>query len=342
VRTTRHGNTRLTRAARRVSLGAVSTETVWLRSSRFDLALQVGALAAVAPVLILYAALGTRQAGAVVPLAWLVAIPFVHVFGSFFFAFSPQRNRSPSSPRWLAWAWMGWAPLALGLQLACPRVLATFALLYGGWHIFRQNFGFLRELARRSGRGGDLSLRRIDLAATAAPAVALWLFVSARGPWWFLGIEIYHAQVPGWLVALGFVAVVATALVRRAREPSRAGLLLLGGNAVALLAPALALRDLTIVYTLSATFHGFQYLAWLVGLERGQRPDTQGALWPLTMMITWSMIALVAAMIVLGSFLPPAGFAQGVLVVWYVLVPFHYFVDGRIWRRARAPAARAG
>src|SRR5512143_1662187 len=77
--------------------------------------------------------------------------------------------------------WAGWAMGALVLLAVAPRALATAALLYGGWHIFRQNFGFLRELAGRADVGGDAWLRRLDHAACAAPAVALWLLVTSRG-----------------------------------------------------------------------------------------------------------------------------------------------------------------
>src|SRR5438045_1899311 len=157
----------------------MSASSVWLRTPRFDVGLQLAALIAVAPPLFLHA-FAPRDAASALPLALLIAIPFIHVFGSFFFAFSTERNRSPSPPAKLAAIWVGWTIAALGLLALAPRALATFALLYGGWHILRQNFGFLRELARRGGLGGDRVLRRLDLAACAAPAVALWLLVATR------------------------------------------------------------------------------------------------------------------------------------------------------------------
>lgn len=318
------------------------TAAIWLRSPRFDLWLQAGALAAIAPALVLYAALGAGRASSLLPLASLVAIPFLHVFASFFFAFSRERNRSPSPPRALALTWAAWGAAALGLQAIAPRALASFALVYGGWHILRQNFGFVRELAHRAGLVEDRALRRLDLAACAAPAVALWLLIARRGPWRFIGAEVYHPAVPAWLVALACVAVPATLLWRQRRLARRgssaAGWLLLTGNALALLGPALALDDLTLVYTLSASYHGFQYLAYLAARERERAPwlDPNAALLPLASAIVLAMLGWLVALALAGALLSPERGDQAVMAAWYAIVPFHYFVDGKIWRRRAA------
>ena len=194
----------------------MSESRIWLRTPRFDLGLQIGALVGIAPPLLIYAAYDPGRASSLLPLVSLIAIPFLHVFGSFFFAFS-SRNRSPSPPRRLAIQWAVWAAAVVALLAYAPRGLATFALLYGGWHILRQNFGFLRELAHRGGMAKDPTLRRLDLAACIAPAVALWLFITERGPWHFMGADVYHLTVPTWLLALAFAAVPATALLREHR-----------------------------------------------------------------------------------------------------------------------------
>jgi hypothetical protein len=307
---------------------------IWLRSPRFDWTLQVGALAGIAPPLLIYAAADPGRAESLLPLASLIAIPFLHVFGSFFFAFSAERNRSPSPPLRLALVFAAWLPLSLVLAAVAPRGLATFALVYGGWHILRQNFGFLRELAGRAGVGGDRALRRLDLAASAAPALALWLFISARGPWRFMGAEVHHLPAPAWLVALAFVAVLATALARRRRAAGRAATLLLAGNAFALLGPALALDDLTLIYTLSASYHGIQYLAYLAERERERLPDADATrvLLPLASAILLSTLVWLGGLTLLAS-AASALADRTLLAAWYAIVPFHYFVDGKIWRR---------
>ena len=322
----------------------------WLRNPRFDLGLQIGALAGVAPALLLYAFWGSAQASSFVPLASLVAIPFLHVFASFFVAFSDERNQSATSPQRLAAMWLAWAASALVLQATLPRALATFALLYGGWHIFRQNFGFLRELARRGGAAGDRALRRLDHAACAAPALALWLLVSTRGPWRFIGADIFHVAVPEPLLAVALAAVPVTAALRALRGPRAIGfasVMLLAGNAAALLVPALFLDDLTLVYTLSASFHGIQYLAYVSERERERQPDAHptSVLAPLGGAIVLSMLGWTLAVGMCASFLSPAHADTALLVAWYAIVPFHYFVDGRIWRpalrRSRLPAQRS-
>ena len=316
------------------------SSTVWLRSPSFDLSLQVGALIGIAPVLLIYASLGATRASSLLPLASLVTIPFVHVFGSFFFAFSKERNESASSPRRLGFQWAAWAAAVFAMQAFAPRALATLALLYGGWHILRQNFGFLRELAGRAGLAADRTLRTLDLVACAAPAMALWLFISARGPWRFLTADVHHLPVPSWLLALAFAAVPATVILRDRwlagrGASSRAALLLLAGNSVALLAPALFVHDLLLIYTLSATYHGFQYLGYLVTRERERSgvPLATTVLLPLGTAILYSMFALFAALALVGWLFSPAAAEQTLLVAWYAIVPFHYFVDGRIWRR---------
>jgi hypothetical protein len=313
----------------------VEPSRIWLRSPRFDVGLQLVPLAVVAPAALLYAGLDAGRAAAVLPLAMLFALPFLHVAGSFVFAFSPERNRSASPPRRLAALWALWAIAVLALLPIAPRALATGALLYGGWHIFRQNFGFLRELAGRAGAGGDRALRRLDHAACAAPAVALWLQIAAHGPWSFIGVEVGRLAVPDAVLGLAFAAVPATALLRQARRGAPAGgLLILGGNALALLGPALLLDDLTLIYTLSATFHGVQYLAYLVERER----ERDRTLLPLASGIVLSMMAWLAAVMAL-SLLPLALAERALAGLWYLIVPFHYFVDGRIWRRPRLAVA---
>ncbi len=323
------------------------SSAVWLRSPSFDLSLQVGALIVIAPALLIYASLGAARASLLLPLASLVTIPFVHVFGSFFFAFSRERNESASSPRRLGVQWIAWAAAVFAMEAVAPRALATLALIYGGWHILRQNFGFLRELAARAGLGADRTLRTLDLIACAAPAVALWLFISARGPWRFLAADVHHLPVPSWLLALAFAAVPATVILRDRwlagrRASSSAALLLLVGNSVALLAPALFVHDLLLIYTLSATYHGFQYLGYLVTRER-ERSGVQMSttvLLPLGTAILYSMFALFVALALVGWLFSPAAAEKALLVAWYAIVPFHYFVDGRIWRRRPARVHR--
>src|SRR5689334_22337567 len=114
---------------------------LWLRSPRFDALLQLGALATIAPVLVVYTAVDAGRASSLLPLAVMFAVPFLHVFASFFVAFSGERNRSATSPARLRAYWVAWIAASLALQALAPRALATFALVYGGWHIYRQNFG---------------------------------------------------------------------------------------------------------------------------------------------------------------------------------------------------------
>ena len=128
------------------------------------------------------------------------------------------------------------------------------------------------------------------------------------------------------------------------RASSTAGLLLLAGNAAALLGPALLLDDLVLIYTLSASYHGFQYLAYLAEREREQRPseDPTRVLLPLATAILFSMVGWFAALTAVSLLISRVRAEQLLLAAWYAIVPFHYFVDGRIWRRvdSRARLAR--
>jgi hypothetical protein len=311
----------------------------WLRSRRFDLWLQAGALICIAPALLAHAALGATRASAYLSLGILVAIPFLHVFGSFFVAFGKERNESPTRPRTLALTLAAWAIAAIALSRVAPRALATFALIYGGWHILRQNFGFLRELSARTGHASDRALRRLDLAACFAPALALWLLIDARGPWLFIAAEVYHPSLPKFLLPIALALVAATAIVRITHRSStgRGAALILAGNGFALLAPALLLDDLTLIYTLSASFHGFQYLAYVAEKERERTPQLsiEQALLPLFSSVLGMMLAWFVALLVVGWLLSPERATDLLSAVWYAIVPFHYFVDGRIWKRPR-------
>src|SRR5215510_9571554 len=94
---------------------------LWLRSPRFDALLQLGALGAIAPVLVVYAALDLARASSVMPLAVMFAVPFLHVFASFFVAFSDERNQSATPPRRLGVYWVAWIAASLALQALAPR-----------------------------------------------------------------------------------------------------------------------------------------------------------------------------------------------------------------------------
>lgn len=313
----------------------MSSSALWLRSARFDVGFQFGALLGILPAVLVYRFANEGQAATFMPMASLFAVPLLHVFGSFFFAFSAERNQSPSRPAGLALCWVAWVVAALVLLERASELLATFALVYGGWHIFRQNFGFLRELAGRGRNGADRRLRRLDMIASATPAMALWLLISARGPWRFLGAEVIHLPIPYELVMLALALVPVSALLRILMQPrgERAAALLLTGNAVALLGPALFLDDLVLIYTLSASYHGIQYLAYLAERERERQPSAHPAqaLLPLfhsifLAMLGWFSLAALLAL------LAPADAERVAIAAWYAIVPFHYFVDGRIWK----------
>jgi hypothetical protein len=106
------------------------------------------------------------------------------------------------------------------------------------------------------------------------------------------------------------------------RSPSRrAGLMLLAGTSVALIGPALLLSDLTLIE---------------------QQPESQpnGALLPLASAITLAMSALFGALGVFAWLFSPERATQLLIIAWCAIVSFHYFVDGRIWRR-RPPTPSA-
>jgi len=57
---------------------------------------------------------------------------------------------------------------------------------------------------------------------------------------------------------------------------------------------------------------------------------------PLASAILFAMLAWSGAVMAIGA-LASTGIADRALVsAWYAIVPFHYFVDSRIWRRRRA------
>jgi hypothetical protein len=76
--------------------------------------------------------------------------------------------------------------------------------------------------------------------------------------------------------------------------------------------------------------------------EREQQPESQpnGALLPLASAITLSMLALFGALGLLAWLFSPERATQLLIIGWCAIVPFHYFVDGRI-RRRRPPTPSA-
>ncbi|MCS6859232.1 MAG: hypothetical protein NZT92_02790 [Abditibacteriales bacterium] len=228
--------------------------------------------------------------------------------------------------------------------------LIVFAALFGTWHIIRQHAGLLKayKILNRDMEPIDNWLDGLTFYVGMF-ACLLNDYSDVRGP-----IVIYRdlrAQFPSlpahfgemvWSVFLVLLMLFGARQAWRAMEGKPL-------NVPKLLLMAAALTTHYFVFFATATpflvaealetvYHDVQYQGWIMHYQRQRFANVKGVV------LKWFAVAMLYGIVVgiIETFgLMRRGWAMWLFVPFTMLVIFHYYVDGLVWRFREYPELRA-
>jgi hypothetical protein len=227
--------------------------------------------------------------------------------------------------------------------------LIVFAAIFGTWHIIRQHSGFIKVYKVLNGDLEPIDNWLDSLTFYTGMFACLFNdYSDIRGP-----IVIYRdlqAQFPSlpanfgetiWSLFLVLLVLFGARQTWRAMEGKPL-------NIPKLLLMAAALSTHYFVFFATATpflvaealetvYHDVQYQGWIMHFQRRRFPEVKGII------LKWSGIALLYGLVIgivetIG--LMSRGWAMWVFVPFTMIVLFHYYVDGLVWRFREQPELR--
>jgi hypothetical protein len=241
--------------------------------------------------------------------------------------------------------------LAAGVGVAWMRweaELIVFAAIYGTWHIIRQHAGFIRLYKSLNADKEPLD-NWLDFGAfyTGTFACLLNDYTDLREPILIYGdLRVRFPELPSgagealWgvflvlLVLLGFRQVWLSATGQRVNAPK---LLLMGAALLTHWFVFFATATpFLVAEALETAYHDVQYQGWIMHYQRRRFQVRH-------VVLKWGLTALayglcVGAIEVLGLMRP--GWSW-LFVPFTMLVVWHYYVDGRIWKFSQDPELKA-
>ena len=228
--------------------------------------------------------------------------------------------------------------------------LIVGAAIYGTWHIIRQHWGFLKIYKGLNNDREPLDNWLDGLCYfTGMFSGFFYDYGDVRGPLIVYGkVQVDVPSVPGewgegmWSVFLVLLTLVGFRQAFRAATGRPV-------NVPKLLLMAAALTTHYFIFFVTATpflvaealetaFHDVQYHGWMAHFQRRQFPDVK------RVALKWGVVALVYGLIVgvieIKGLLAPDSWAMWVFVPFTMIVVFHYYVDGLIWRMSDDPGLR--
>ncbi len=326
----------------------------WIVSPRYDLAFFIGSCVFTFLFFLLYqqaGRMGWFLGGDKILVTYFVFTAFFdhpHIFQTF--------TRTHADPeefqrRKVLHTWGLAAFVVAGVAIALMRLeaeLIVFAAIYGTWHIVRQHSGFIRLYKSLNGDKDPLD-NWLDFGTfyTGAFACLLNDYADLREPIQIYGsLKVRFPDLPAglgeglWsvflvlLVALGFRQVWLVATGRRVNTPK-----------LLLMTAALfthwfvffgTATPFLVAEALETAYHDIQYQGWIMHYQR-RRFNVKHVV------LKWACLALVYGVLVgiietLGLMRP--GWSW-LFVPFTMVVIWHYYVDGRIWRFSQDPELRA-
>lgn len=327
----------------------------WLVGQRYDLFFFIGSCLLTVLFLGIYHGLRhlgfAPHAGSVLITYFLFTTVFdhPHIFQTFSRTHVDRENFARYR---IAHTWGLAAFIAAGFALSAvgwdPYVI-VFGALFGSWHIIRQHWGILRAYKAVNNDRDKLD-HWIDTATFYLGAFAFYLYDYTGNPRQtiiygkasapFPNVPPLIAQVVwyGFLFSLGCFALRQIWLLMNGRPIILPKILLM--------AAALGTRGLVLYFTatpflvaeaLETTYHDVQYQGWMMNFQRKRFPDKRG------MVRRWLLMALAYGLIVgvieiVGLMNPRWSW---LFVPFWMIVLWHYWVEGRIWRMRKQPELRA-
>ncbi len=222
--------------------------------------------------------------------------------------------------------------------------LIVFAAIFGQWHIMRQHWGFIRIYKRRNddlARWDNLvdgAVFYLGMAAfflydyTGNPRETV-IYGALKAPFPNLPDLLVDAVWYGFCVALAIYAARQLWRVRRGRRLNTPKLLFMTA--------ALSTHGLVFFFTatpflvaeaLETAYHNVQYQGFIAHYQK-RRFAVRGLAgrW-----LLWAMVygAIVGVIEIVALYWPSCSW---LFVPFAMIVIYHYYVDGKIWRMSTAP-----
>jgi len=240
----------------------------------------------------------------------------------------------------------GFVFLALGWE----AYLIVGAAIYGTWHIIRQHYGFLKIYKGLNDDRAPLD-NVLDAAAfyTGMFSCFFYDYGDTNGPLVVYGdLKVTVPNVPGewgewgWNLFLVLITLVVFRQVWRAATGRRVNvpkLLLmassLGTHYFIFFATA---TPFLVAEALETAYHDAQYQGWVMHYQRKRFPDVK------RVALKWLGLGLLYGLIVgvveILGLMRPGSWAMWLFVPFTMVVIFHYYVDGLIWRMRDDPSLR--
>ncbi|MDX1932997.1 MAG: hypothetical protein SFU56_10360 [Capsulimonadales bacterium] len=237
------------------------------------------------------------------------------------------------------------------LLLKWEAYLIVGAAIYGTWHIIRQHWGFIK-IYKALNDDREPADNVLDGAAYYLGMFACFFndYGDTKNPLIVYGnIRVHAPTLPGewgenlWKVFLVLITLVVFRQVWRAGtgKPVNLPKLLLMGSALSthffvFFATA---TPFLVAEALETAYHDVQYHGWMMHFQRRRFPDIRNVA------MKWAAVALlygaVVGVIEIEGLLHPDSWAMWVFVPATMLVIFHYYTDGLIWRFREYPELRA-
>lgn len=254
-----------------------------------------------------------------------------------------QRRRALHTWGLAAFIAAGAAVVAAGWEAE----LIVFAAIYGTWHIIRQHFGFLKVYKALNGDRAPID-NFLDYGAFYTGMFACFFtdYGDLRAPIVIYGNEkVTFPSFPGelgeglWYVFLTLLTALAFRQVWRFATGQRV-------NTPKLLLMAAALGTHYFVFFATATpflvaealetaYHDVQYQGWMMHYQQRRLAAKRVVLKWLALALTYGIC--VGAIETLGLMRP--GWLW-IFVPFTMVVIWHYYVDGRIWKFSEDPELR--
>jgi hypothetical protein len=326
----------------------------WIVSPRYDLCFFIGSCVFTFLFYLLYlwaGRMGWFLGGDRILVTYFVFTAFFdhpHIFQTFA---RTHGDREEFARRRTLHTWGLAAFLVAGIAVALLRWEAeaiVFAAIYGTWHIIRQHAGFIRIYKALNSDKAPLD-NWLDLGTfyTGAFACLLNDYTDLNGPIQIYGtLSVRFPELPSgsgellwgvflaFLVALGFRQVWLVGSGRRVNAPK---LLLMGAALLTHWFVFFATATpFLVAEALETAYHDVQYQGWVMHYQRRRFQVRH-------VVLKWGFAALAYGLCVgtietLGLMRP--GLAW-LFIPFTMLVIWHYYVDGRIWKVSQDPELRA-
>jgi hypothetical protein len=235
----------------------------------------------------------------------------------------------------------------VGVALKWEAYLIVGAAVYGTWHIMRQHYGFLKIYKALNDDRAPLD-NWLDGLTYFTGMFACFFndYGDVRGPLVVYGsVKVSVPNLPGewgeglWVVFLVLLTLFGFRQVGRAMLGHRVNLpkilLMLSALGTHYFVFFATATPFLVAEALETAYHDVQYHAWMAHYEKRRFPGIRHVA------LKWGATALaygcIVGMIEIKGLLQPDSWAMWAFIPFTMVVIFHYFVDGLIWKMSDYP-----